>query len=298
MRLVYHSGYHLNLGDHVFPSMKFQLIRDKLVQSGAFTEDHIIPPTPATDEELMLVHDPQWINALTHGTLTMEQILRLEIPYSQPMVQGFKLMAGGSILAARLALEDGISANIGGGFHHAFPGHGEGFCAIHDAAVAVRVLQREGRIRKALFIDCDCHHGNGTAAIFADDPSVFTISLHQYNNYPLEKPPSNIDVHLPDGTGDEKYLLLLHEVYIPAVENFQPDLIMYIAGADPYKEDQLGGLRLTIEGLQHRDEVILSLARQKRIPAVITFAGGYARRLEDTVTIHANTVIQAKRLAG
>lgn len=296
MRLVYHPGYDLQLGDHVFPSAKFRMIRDRLLQSGKFTEEQILRPDPATREELLLVHTPEWIDALSHGTLTMQQILRLEIPYSQAMVRAFKLMAGGTILAARLALEDGASANLGGGFHHAFPGHGEGFCAIHDAAIAVRVLQREGLIRKALFIDCDVHQGNGTAAIFVSDPSVFTISLHQYDNYPFEKTLSSIDVHLPNGTGDEVYLSRLAEVYPVAVDVFQPELIVYVAGADPYCHDQLGGLDLTMEGLQRRDEIVLSVARERKIPTVITFAGGYARQLEDTITIQANTVVSALRV--
>lgn len=293
MRLVYHPGYDLHLGNHVFPSVKFRLIRDRLLESGDFTEEQILRPDPATREELLLVHTAEWIDALTHGTLTMQQVLRLEIPYSQAMVRAFKLMAGGTILAARLALEDGASANLGGGFHHAFPRHGEGFCAIHDAAIAVRVLQQERLIRKALFIDCDVHQGNGTAAIFANDPSVFTISLHQYDNYPFEKMLSSIDVHLPDGTDDEIYLARLADVYPVAVDEFRPDLIVYIAGADPYRDDQLGGLNLTMDGLRERDRLILSTARKRKIPVVITFAGGYARRLEDTITIQAGSVVAA-----
>ncbi len=297
MRLVYHSGYDLNLGTHVFPSTKFRMIRDRLVASGKFQEEDIHEPEIAAEAELLSVHSKEWIDALSYGTITMKEILKLEIPYSQKMVQGFKRMAGGSILATRFALEDGFSANLGGGFHHAFPAHGEGFCAIHDAAVAVRVLQKEGKIRKALFIDCDVHQGNGTAAIFADDPDVFTISLHQYHNYPFEKTLSSIDVHLPDNTGDDLYLSRLSEIYGQAVRAFSPDLIMYIAGADPYKDDQLGGLDLTMEGLEERDKIILSIARQYQIPAVITFAGGYARKLEDTVTIQSNTVLAAQELS-
>jgi len=296
MRLVYHSGYDLNLGTHVFPSTKFRMIRDRLVASPLFSEKNITAPEEATEKELLLVHTKGWIDALSYGTLTMQQILKLEIPYSQQMVRGFKRMAGGTILASRMALEDGFSANLGGGFHHAFPSHGEGFCAIHDAAIAVRVLQQEGLIRKALFIDCDVHQGNGTAAIFADDPTVLTISLHQYHNYPFEKQQSSIDVNLPDRTGDDLYLHRLEKIYEQAVRQFRPDFIMYIAGADPYREDQLGGLDLSMEGLKQRDRIVLSIARQRQIPSVITFAGGYARKLEDTVTIQSNTVITACEL--
>jgi acetoin utilization deacetylase AcuC-like enzyme len=289
MKLVHHPGYNLSLGPHVFPSEKFQMIRDRLVSEGTFSEQDILRPEPATTEQLLLAHDAAWIAALQNGTVTMQQIMLLEIPYSQPMVRAFQLMAGGTILAARVAIEEGAAMNIGGGFHHAHAGHGEGFCAIHDVAVAIRVMQHEGKIRKALVIDCDVHHGNGTAAIFADDPTVFTISLHQFNNYPFEKPPSNIDVHLPNEMEDDEYLVLLEANYATALEEFKPDLVMYVAGADPYFDDQLGGLALTLAGLRERDRMVAEAARSRGIPIVGTTAGGYARRLEDTVTIQATT---------
>ncbi len=289
MKLVHHPGYNLSLGPHVFPSGKFQMIRDRLVGEGTFSERDILLPEPATTEQLLLAHDAAWVAALQNGTITMQEILRLEIPYSQPMVRAFQLMAGGTILAARAAMDEGAAMNLGGGFHHAHAGHGEGFCAIHDVAVAIRVLQHEGKIRRALVIDCDAHQGNGTAAIFAGDPAVFTISLHQFDNYPYEKPPSNIDVHLPDGMADDEYLVLLEANYLPALDEFRPDLVMYVAGADPYFDDQLGGLALTLAGLRERDRMIAAGARSRGIPIVGTTAGGYARRLEDTVTIQAAT---------
>jgi acetoin utilization deacetylase AcuC-like enzyme len=294
MRLVHHPGYDLNLGDHVFPSTKFALIRDRLVSSGNFAESDVARPDPATNDELLLVHEPEWVEALTHGTLTMTQIVQLEIPYSQQMVRAFRLMTGGSILAARCALEDGASMNLGGGFHHAFPGHGEGFCALHDVAVAIRVLQEEGRIGRAMVVDLDVHQGNGTAAIFADDASVFTISMHQYNNYPVTKPPSNIDIHLPDGMGDAEYLALLHDVLSIALDVFRPQLLMYVAGSDPYFEDKLGGLKMTMAGMRRRDEMVYSLARARGIPVAATTAGGYAMRLEDTVELHAQTALAGR----
>jgi acetoin utilization deacetylase AcuC-like enzyme len=294
MRLVHHPGYDLNLGDHIFPSTKFALIRERLVSRGDFREEDVLRPDPATNEQLLLVHEPDWVNALTHGTLTMSQIVQLEIPYSQQMVRAFRLMAGGSILAARCALEVGASMNLGGGFHHAFPGHGEGFCALNDVAVAIRVLQEEGRISRAMVVDLDVHHGNGTAAIFADSPDVFTISMHQYNNYPATKPPSNIDVHLPDGAGDAPYLALLHDVLTSALDVFRPQLLMYVAGSDPYAEDQLGGLKLTMEGMRKRDETVFALARARGVPVAATTAGGYARRLEDTVELHAQTALAGR----
>ena len=219
-------------------------------------------------------------------------MIRLEIPYSDAMVNGFWLAAGGTLLAARNALRERLGFNIGGGFHHAFPGHGEGFCAIHDVAVAIRALQHEKLIERAMVVDCDVHHGNGTAAIFAGDNSVLTMSLHQWNNYPSEKPASTIDVHLRDGLGDEEYLERLRGALDLAM-GFAPHLIVYVAGADPYREDQLGGLKLTMEGLKQRDRLVFETALQKGVPLAVTLAGGYARDTADTVTIHCNTVKEA-----
>src|ERR1700722_698590 len=188
-KLVYHDGYDLNLGAHVFPSQKFKLIRDRLIADGFADEGDFVAPEPASDEDLLRVHRREWITKLKHGTLDYFELMKLEIPYSRKMVDAFWLAAGGSILAARGAMRDGVGFNIGGGFHHAFAGHGEGFCAINDVAVAIRKLQHEAVIERAMVIDCDVHDGNGTAAIFADDPTVFTVSLHQLNNYPSIKPP-------------------------------------------------------------------------------------------------------------
>jgi acetoin utilization deacetylase AcuC-like enzyme len=291
MKLVYHDGYDLNLGAHVFPSQKFRLIRDRLA-----TEGHeFVQPEPASDEDLLLVHGMGWITRLKEGTLHDAELLRLEIPWSQKMADAFCLAAGGTTLAARHALQDGAAFNIGGGFHHAFPNHGEGFCAIHDVAVAIRKLQQEKLIERALVVDVDVHHGNGTAAIFSNDASVFTLSIHQFHNYPQFKPPSDIDVHLEDGVGDEEYLHRLDQAVEAALSCFEPQLLMYVAGADPYKEDQLGGLALTIDGLMERDRLVFSIARHRNLPVCVSLAGGYARNVEDTVTIQANT---AKCLAA
>jgi acetoin utilization deacetylase AcuC-like enzyme len=210
------------------------------------------------------------------------------------MVEGFLLATGGTILAAERALEDRIGFNIGGGFHHAFPGHGEGFCAIHDVGVAVRSLQRRGLIQSALIVDADVHHGNGTAAIFAGDPTVFTLSIHQYANYPQEKPASTIDIHLENGVRDDEYLSKLQLAYERAVADFRPELVCFVAGADPYREDQLGGLSLTIAGLAARDRLVFDSALAAKIPVVVTLAGGYAMDTDDTVTIHCNTCREAR----
>ena len=308
-KLVYSDGYDLNLGSHVFPAIKYKLIRQKCLQAGIAAADDFLEPQPAPDEDILRVHSQEWVRKLKTGKLSPSEILRLEVPYSPQLVRAFWLSAGGSTLAARRALADGCCFNFGGGFHHAFPDHGEGFCALNDVAVAVRALQAAGEIQTALVVDLDVHHGNGTAAIFAGDPSVFTLSLHQENNYPYPKPPSDIDVGLPDFTADSTYLRLLDDALDQAFDRFakaaptrvgsgftpeKPDLIYYLAGADPYREDQLGGLALTKEGLSTRDRVVIEAARVRRIPIAITFAGGYARRVEDTVEIHLNTILAAR----
>ncbi|MCC7496247.1 MAG: histone deacetylase [Bryobacterales bacterium] len=291
LHLVYHDGYDLNFGTHVFPSSKYRLVRSRLLREEFASVEDFADPESATDDQLRLVHTATWISNLKNGTLNYMELLKLEVPYSQQMVHAFWLAAGGTTLAARLALEEGIGFNIGGGFHHAFPDHGEGFCAIHDVAVAIRILQHEGRIRRALVVDCDVHQGNGTAAIFAGDSGVFTLSIHQLNNYPDHKPPSTVDINLEDGVGDTEYLDRLRGPYETAIEGFRPDLVMYVAGADPYYEDQLGGLSLTIEGLMLRDRLVLDPAIRLGIPVAVTLAGGYALELSDTVRIHANTAI-------
>ena len=322
-KLIYSDGYYLPIGAHVFPAEKYQRIHDRLLETGVAAANDFLEPQPATDQDILLVHTAEYVHKLKTGTLSSREQLELEVPFSPELVRAFWLAAGGSILAAQQALIDRASVNIGGGFHHAFPGHGEGFCMIHDVAVAIRRLQRDGKIRTAMTVDCDVHQGNGTAAIFAGkraqgDPlpsasgspvatqgvrrrnanvgDVFTISLHQHNNYPAAKPPSSIDVDLPDGIGDDDYLAWLDNALSSGLRQFEPDLLCYIAGADPYREDQLGGLSLTIEGLKKRDELVFRVARAKGIPVMVTFAGGYAERVEDTVTIHCNTVIAAKEL--
>jgi acetoin utilization deacetylase AcuC-like enzyme len=295
-KLVYHPGYDLNLGEHVFPSQKFRLIRERLLAEGFAAPEDFIEPEPASDADLLLVHRKDWVERLRTGTLTYHDILMLEVPYSHQMVKAFWLAAGGTTLAARLALSDGAGLNIGGGFHHAFPEHGEGFCAINDCAVAIRSLQKEGRIERAMVVDCDVHQGNGTATIFARDKTVFTLSIHQLNNYPARKPASDIDINLADEAGDEEYLERLRNAYVPALTEFQPQLVVYLAGADPYYQDQLGGLALSLEGLKARDRLVMATALMHKVPVAITLAGGYAIDLDDTITIHANTAKAVKEV--
>jgi acetoin utilization deacetylase AcuC-like enzyme len=324
-KLVYSDAYYLPIGTHVFPAEKYRRVRDRLIATGVAEPTDFLEPSPATDQDILLVHKPEYVQKLKTGTLSPREEMELEVPFSAELVDAFWLAAGGSIQAARQSLVDGVCISIGGGFHHAFPDHGEGFCMIHDVAVAIRRLQRDDKIRTAMTVDCDVHQGNGTAAIFAGTrtesvplPSVssstlsagayktkmrgahagdvFTISLHQHSNYPVLKPPSSIDVDLPDGTGDDDYLAWLDNALSSGLRQFEPDLICYIAGADPYREDQLGGLSLTIEGLKKRDELVFRVARARGIPIMVTYAGGYARNIEDTVTIHSNTVVAAKEV--
>jgi acetoin utilization deacetylase AcuC-like enzyme len=329
-KLIYSDDYYLPIGSHVFPAEKYKRIHDRLLATEVAAPSDFIAPDPATDQDVLLVHSPLYVEKLKTGTLSAREELELEVPYSPELVCAFWLAAGGSILATDYALKDGVALSIGGGFHHAFADHGEGFCVIHDVAIAIRRMQRDDKIRTAMTVDCDVHQGNGTAAIFAgirtaseplpSAPSamsstgslapaktrmhsghsgdVFTISLHQENNYPVWKPPSSIDIDLPDGIGDADYLAWLDNALSSGLRQFHPDLLCYVAGADPYRDDQLGGLSLTIDGLKKRDELVFRVAKARSIPVMVTLAGGYARQVEDTVTIHCNTVISAKEVFG
>jgi acetoin utilization deacetylase AcuC-like enzyme len=292
-KLIYHERYDLNLGAHVFPSQKFKLIAEALLVEGIASKDDFLCPDPASDEDILRVHTADWVRKLKTGTLTASDVMKLEIPYSPELVEAVWLAAGGTILAGQRALRDGFGANLGGGFHHACAGHGEGFCAIHDVAVAIRRLQADNAVRKAMVVDTDVHHGNGTASIFSRDESVFTISIHQENNYPAHKPPSNIDLNMWDRADDTEYLGELVPAVQKALDDFQPDIVFYVGGADPFCEDQLGGLSLSKRGLSERDRKVFEEARRRGIPVATTLAGGYARRVEDTVRIHVNTILAA-----
>jgi acetoin utilization deacetylase AcuC-like enzyme len=296
-KIVYHERYDLNLGPHVFPSQKFRLIYEMLLNEGLATKAGFLRPERASDEDILRVHTPCWVRKLKTGTLTASDVMKLEVPYSPELVEAVWLAAGGTILAGQSALRDGFGSNLSGGFHHAYPGHGEGFCAIHDVAVAIRRLQSDGSVKKAMVVDTDVHHGNGTASIFRDDESVFTISIHQKNNYPAHKPPSSIDLNMDDRADDAEYLGALIPAVRTALDEFQPEILFYVGGADPYCEDQLGGLSLTKAGLLRRDRQVFEEARRRQIPVATVLAGGYARRVEDTVRIHVNTILAARDVA-
>jgi acetoin utilization deacetylase AcuC-like enzyme len=256
------------------------------VHWAGFTEPHA-----ASWEDLALVHTREYLNKVRDGRLTEEDVRLLELPWLPGLADGFCLMTGGTCVTCELALDHGGAVHLGGGLHHAFPDHGEGFCLFNDVAVAIRRLQRDARIRTAAVVDCDVHHGNGTAFIFAADPTVFTFSIHQQRNYPSWKPASDLDIGLSDGAGDDEYLTRLEEA-LPQVMRSQPELILYLAGSDPFEEDRLGGLALTLEGMRRRDRLVLDAAASASVPVAVVLAGGYALKVEDTVQAHANTVIE------
>lgn len=308
MRVVASPAYELDIGPHVWPISKYRLIRDALGgaslqprPAGGASQTHpgldFTEPTAAAWDDLALVHTPEYLEKTRSGRLTPQEIAQLEIPWSQEIAAGFRLMVGGTIRAAELALDDRIAVHVGGGLHHAFADHGEGFCLFNDVAVAIRCLQRDRAIRRAAVVDCDVHHGNGTAMIFGRDADVFTFSIHQQLNYPTWKPPSDLDIGLADGARDEEYLARLEKA-LEAVFAHRPQVIAYLAGADPFREDQLGGLSLTKEGLRRRDRMVFDVCRTAGVPVFVTLAGGYARRVQDTVDIHVATVDEASRVWG
>jgi len=303
LNVVYSARYQIDIGPHVFPTRKYALIHAALLQSGVIQPTDIVEPEAARWQDLALVHSVEYLDKMRGGTLTEEDLDQLELPWSIKMVEGFRLMTGGTIQAALLACglsEFGIQhsefgIHLGGGLHHAFPSHGEGFCPFNDVAVAARVLQARG-IERIAIVDLDVHHGNGTAFTFESDPRIFTFSMHQQHN-PVWKPRGSLDIGLPDGAQDDSYLSELERA-LPMVMAHAPQCVFYLAGADPYEDDQLGGLRLTQAGLRRRDRMVIDAVRAAGVPLVITLAGGYARRVDDTVAIHAATIEEAARLAG
>ena len=337
MHVVYSPRYCIDIGPHVFPTLKYAMVYDRLIEVGLVSSSEVVEPPAASWEQLSLVHTREYLDKMRDGTLSREEVMQLELPWSREMVDGFRLMVGGTIAAATIAcsadlppsrkartdhrsLREGgevrqsIACHIGGGLHHAFPNHGEGFCPFNDVAVAVRVLLAQG-IERLAIVDLDVHHGNGTAFIFnprgippprgedrrlerglpasaESDAGVFTFSMHQQHNYPMWKPRGSLDVGLADGTGDKTFLDALERA-LPRVMASNPQCVFYLAGADPYEDDQLGGLRLTREGLRQRDRLVIQTVRDAGVPLVITLAGGYARRVDDTVAIHVATIEEA-----
>jgi acetoin utilization deacetylase AcuC-like enzyme len=274
---------------------KYKLIYERLKEEG-FSDEEFVEPSLAKPEDILLVHTEDYFKKIKEGKLSLQEELTLEIPYSKQLAYAAMLSCGGSILACQLAAKEKIAIHIGGGFHHAYPDHGEGFCVFNDIAIALRKNQKEGIINKALVIDCDLHQGNGTAKILEGDDSVFTFSIHEEDNYPLHKEKSSCDIGLDYGCDDEEYMKHLKETLPKIVKENNFDMICYVAGADPYIEDQLGHLNLTMEGLKLRDEFIFNLAKDNNIGIFVVLGGGYAVKVEDVVTIHCNMIKKAKEI--
>jgi len=291
--VVWSPTYEVDIGPHVFPTAKYRLVRERLLADGTLAGGDLVVAEPVDDEVLGRIHTPAYLEKIRNGDFTSLERIMLEVPISDALIESARVCCGGTLQAGRLALRDGVAVHLGGGFHHGFRDHGEGFCLLNDIAVAAAALLAEGAVGRIMVVDLDVHHGNGTAEIFADDPRVFTLSFHQDRNYPARKPPSDLDVALDDRTQDAAYLAALRDHLPRAVEAFRPELAFYLAGADPYREDQLGGLCLSMEGLRRRDAFVMDTLLGAGAAVAVTLAGGYAMREADTVSIHAATVEEA-----
>jgi acetoin utilization deacetylase AcuC-like enzyme len=300
---------------HRFPIAKYALLRDRAIATGLIPVERMHEPERSSVDALRLVHTERYIASIVEGTLTDDEQRRIGLPWSPHLAERSFRAVGGTCEAADAALREGIAINLAGGTHHAFPDHGEGFCVFNDVAVAVRSLQEARRIARAAIIDLDVHQGNGTHAIFAGDASVYTFSMHGERNYPFRladtvaaraaeshrygvRVPGTLDIDLPDGTGDDVYLALLADALPRVLAAAAPDLVIYLAGADPHEGDRLGRMRLTFDGLERRDAMVLDACREIGIPVAITIAGGYGRSLDDTVRVHLNTLRVARAFVG
>jgi len=283
---------------HRFPIAKYALLRDRVLAEGIVPAETMHDPSRVSREDLLLAHTADYIDRFTSGRLSVEEERRLGFPWSELLVERSYRAAGGTSEAARFALDRGVAMNLAGGTHHAFPGHGEGFCVFNDVAVAIRALQRDKKLDRALVVDLDVHQGNGTHAVFAEDPSVFTFSMHGDRNYPFRKVPGGLDVDLHDRMGDDEYLSLLMDALPRVIASARPDLVVYLAGADPHENDRLGRLSLTFDGLARRDSFVLEQCREVGLPVVVTIAGGYGKSIDETVQVHVNTARIAARHAS
>ncbi len=296
MRVFYSPRYYADIGDHhIFPIRKFELVRNRLLSEGTLLSTELVEPEPASHDEVLLIHAEDYVARLTQGRLSDKELRRLGLPWSLSLVQRSFYAVGGTIAASRYAFIAGLGSNLAGGTHHSFPDRGEGFCVLNDVAIAIRVLQKEGYITRAAVIDCDVHQGNGTATIFEVDEDIFTFSIHGAKNYPLFKARSNLDVELADGTRDQLYLAQLSSA-LPTVFQHSPDIVFYLAGADPFIGDKLGRLAMSIPGLRERDEMVLSECYRREIPVVTVMSGGYGEILDDTIEIHCNTIRAARSI--
>jgi acetoin utilization deacetylase AcuC-like enzyme len=296
VQVFYTPRYYADIGQgHIFPIRKFELVRDKLLAEGTLHTQEIVEPTPAPLEDVLLVHTEDYVSRLRSGDLTPKEIRRLGLPWSESLVRRSFYAVGGTLAATAASLTDGYSSNLAGGTHHAFSDRGEGFCVLNDVAIAIRAMRARKLIERAAIVDCDVHQGNGTATIFAGDADTFTFSMHGANNYPLFKAQSTLDVELPDGTSDAAYMETLAS-HLPSVFQSDPEIVFYLAGADPYRGDKLGRLALTIDGLRERDAYVLRECYKREIPVVTVMSGGYGKDINDTMEIHCNTIRMVKEI--
>ena len=297
MHALYSDHYVIELpANHSFPIQKYRLIRERLVAEGMLCPAELLEPTLADPHDICLVHTKEYWAQLSAGTLPAAAIRRLGLPWSESLVRRSRASVQGTLTAARIAIRDAVGINLAGGTHHAFSDRGEGYCLLNDIAIAIRVLQRDRWMQRMAIIDCDVHQGNGTAAIFAEEPDVFTFSIHGANNYPLRKVPGTLDIDLPDGTGDDEYLSALAPVVGRILAEFQPGLVFFLAGADAHEGDRIGRLRLTHDGLRRRDDLVLRACRDAGVPVAIALGGGYGHNLDNTVEAHCNTVRAARAI--
>jgi acetoin utilization deacetylase AcuC-like enzyme len=290
------AGYTFPLpAGHRFPIAKYARLRDRVLDEGIVPTDCLHDPARVSREDLLLVHTVDYVDRFTNGALTGDEERRLGFPWSDALVERSYRAAGGTREATRAALDHGIAMNLAGGTHHAFPSHGEGFCVFNDVAIAIRRLQRDHLIDRAAVIDLDVHQGNGTHAVFADDDHVYTFSMHGGRNYPFRKVAGDLDIELDDRTGDDAYLALLADALPRVIDAARPDLVVYLAGADPHEHDRLGRLALTFDGLARRDSMVIEQCREVGIPVAVTIAGGYGDPIDDTVQVHVTTTAIAAR---
>ena len=296
MQVFYTPRYYADIGDgHIFPIRKFELVRERLLTEGTLQPSEIIEPSPASIDDVLLVHTDNYVSRLCSGQLTPKEVRRLGLPWSESLVRRSFYAVGGTLAATHAGLADGYSSNLAGGTHHSFADRGEGFCVLNDVAVAIRAIRARQLIRRAAIVDCDVHQGNGTATIFAGDTETFTFSMHGANNYPLFKAQSTLDIELADGTSDDEYLDCLAR-HLPAVFAHEPEIVFYLAGADPFGGDKLGRLALSIDGLRERDAHVLRKCFDREVPVVTVMSGGYGKNINDTIEIHCNTIRMVKKV--
>ena len=287
----------IDIGPHVFPIEKYAILCGWLRSELGVDDDRWHPAGPIDRADLERVHTPEYVDDLMHARASPATV-RSELPIREDVIAGFIAMAGGAITTAQLAVEHGVGFHVGGGLHHAYAGHAEGFCYVNDVAVAIARMRHDGLVRRVLVVDVDVHQGNGTAAIFSGDPDTYTYSIHQENNYPI-KEKSTLDRGLPDGIRDDAYIaMLVADLTRVDYEGFRPDLVWYLAGVDPYGRDQLGGLSLSADGLRRRDAFVLERFIERGLPIAISLAGGYAPSPQETAELHMGTILEAEALAN